>query len=114
MIFVRNFINIIMQCILHEKVKNQIFVVCDFSVSTRELIRELAQQSNMKYHEFPMPLNLMEHCLRPIGKEGLIRRINQSLVIDDSDFRNITGWQPVYSFPDAIKETTDWFLANNS
>jgi len=80
-------------------------------VSTPDLIRRLATQMDVPVRLLPIPAWGLHLAGRITGRAEAVRRLTDSLVIDDARFRRETGWIPRYTVDQGLRETVDWYLA---
>ena len=66
-------------------------------------------------------IEIIKLILRLLGKpEDLIRYVkdrpghDRRYAIDSSGIKRELGWQPVYSFEEALQKTIDWYLKNEN
>ncbi len=79
-------------------------------VSTPDLIRRLAQHMHMPARLLPMPVAALQILGRVSGRLEAVRRLTDSLAVDDTQFRHETGWTPPYSLDQGLQETVGWYL----
>ena len=80
-------------------------------VSTPELIWRLAKQMDVPARLLPIPVWGLHLAGRIIGRIEAVRRLADSLVVDDTRFRHEIGWAPRYTLDQGLSETVDWYLA---
>ena len=80
-------------------------------VSTPELIRRLAQQMDVPARLLPIPAWGLHLAGRISGRVEAVRRLTDSLAVDDARFRHETGWAPRYTLDQGLSETVHWYLA---
>ncbi|MEQ8939261.1 MAG: hypothetical protein RLT30_11255, partial [Gammaproteobacteria bacterium] len=86
-----------------------LFLVKDVDLSTRQLVEALANGFNMKPRLFSAPESLLEFAAALTGNTDRLNKLISNLVVDDTSFRNKTGWKPAVNFEKAIELTTDWY-----
>lgn len=110
MIYVGNLVDAIITCATHPKAANQTYLVSDGeSVSTPQLIRNIAQALGKRIFLLPFPLSMMKFLARLVGKATAIDRLTQSLVIDNSKIRQELDWTPPFTMTQGLKVTADWY-----
>jgi len=80
-------------------------------VSTPDLIRRLAQQMDVPARLLPIPAWGLHLAGRITGRVEAVRRLTDSLAVDDTRFRHEAGWAPRYTLDQGLSETVDWYLA---
>jgi nucleoside-diphosphate-sugar epimerase len=85
--------------------KNQVFLVSDDEdISTAELLRRVAKAYRCSSRLFSVPVVLMRHAAKWMGKSSLADRLLGSLVIDDSKARQLLGWRPPVSMNEQLQK----------
>ncbi len=80
-------------------------------VSTPGLIRRLAQQMEVPARLLPIPAWGLHLAGRMTGHGEVVRRLTDSLSVDDTRFRREAGWIPRYTLDQGLSETVNWYLA---
>ena len=112
LIYVGNLVDALIACATHPNAAGQTYLVSDGeSVSTPDLIRNLANALGKPNLAFPFPISVMRFCAGLLGKSAAVDRLTQSLQIDSSKIRKELGWQPPYTMQQGLKATADWYLA---
>lgn len=110
MVYIGNLVDAIITCAIHPKAANQTYLVSDKeSVSTPELIRNIAQALGRRIYLLPFPIYVMKYLARLVGKSAAVNRLTQSLVIDSSKIRQDLDWTPPFTMTQGLKTTADWF-----
>ena len=110
MIYVGNLVDAIITCATHPKAANQTYLVSDGeSVSTPQLIRNIAQASGKRVLLLPFPISMMKFLAKLFGKSAAVDRLTQSLVIDSSKIRRELDWTPPFTMTQGLKATADWY-----
>ena len=114
LIFVDNLIDFIVCCLSHDKAANEAFLVSDGrDLSTAELVRALAEAAGRRPMLLPVPPACMKLAGSLLGKRAEVDRLLGSLAVDISKNKERLGWTPPVSVEDGLKETVQWFLAEN-
>jgi UDP-N-acetyl-alpha-D-quinovosamine dehydrogenase len=113
LIYVKNLADAIITGATHPRATGQTFLVSDGQdISTPELIRSIADAMGVPSRMFPCPLSLLKATASIAGKSAELRRLLGSLAIDSTSFRSQTGWVPPYSMSQGLRDTTEWYMAN--
>ena len=80
-------------------------------VSTPELIRKLAKQMDVPVRLLPIPAWGLRLAGQISGRAEAVRRLTDSLTIDDARFRHELDWTPPYTLDQGLAETMRWYLA---
>ena len=80
-------------------------------VSTPELIRRLAKQVDAPARLLPIPAWSLRLAGEISGRAEAVRRLTESLAIDDARFRHELDWTPPYTLDQGLAETVSWYLA---
>jgi UDP-glucose 4-epimerase len=90
-----NLMDLIALCLTHEKAANQIFLAADAeTLSTTEIIQTVARALGKKVILLPFPKKLLKLMLCTAGRQALVGRIFEPLVIDISKNKIRLGWTP--------------------
>ena len=104
-----DFIEILLK---HPKAANEIFLCSDDNnISTADLIKELSYGMYNKTFIFKVPRFIFSF-LYLFGKGHLYKKLNESLVIDNSKSANLLGWHPPFSTKFALKKFLMILLIN--
>lgn len=80
-------------------------------LSTPELIAALRRAMAQPPRLFPVPLAMLNAAAVLLGRGEEMRRLTESLALDNSRFRRAFGWSPPVDQTTALTETAHWFLA---
>lgn len=115
MIYVGNLVDALILCATHPAAAGQTYLVSDGdSVSTPQLVKEIATAMKRPERVFPFPLSVMRFFASLIGKSSAVDRLTQSLEVGSSKIEKELGWQPPYSMQQGLQKTADWFFLSNS
>lgn len=113
MIYIDNLIDAITLCARHPGAAGNTYLVSDVgTVSTAGLIRRVANALGAPCLVFPLPLFVLKAIARFLGKQSVMDRLTQSLVVDSSKIHQELGWKPPCTMQKGLQETADWFLRN--
>lgn len=112
LVYVENLCNALITCMSQAAARDNLFMVKDVDLSTRQLVEALARAFGMKPRLFSAPESLLEFAASLTGNADRLNKLISDLVIDDSAFRNKTGWKPVVNFEQAIADTADWCMGH--
>lgn len=109
LVFVGNLCDALIECAMHPAAAGRTYLVSDGEdVSSAELARRLAQSFRRSAILLPIPMSLMALGAKLLGKQAVIDRLTQSLVIDSSRIREDLGWKPAYTLTQGLKITAEW------
>ena len=104
LVSIQNLVSLIGLCLDHPSAANQIFLVKDqMDISTSSLIYFLAEAYGLKSRIFTMPVFLLNLLFKIIGKSSYLEKMQDNLVIDDSETHKILDWTPPLSLYDGFK-----------
>lgn len=110
MIYVDNLVDALIVCVTHPAAAGQTYLVSDGeSVSTPQLVKDIATAIGRPSRLFPCPFFLMRACATLIGRGSVVDRLMESLEIDDNKIRQELTWRPPYSRSEGMLMTADWF-----
>ena len=111
MIYVGNLVDMLITCARHPVAAGQTYLVSDAeSVSTPNLIRNLAKVLGRRCFVFPFPIFILRFLAKLLGKSTAVDRLTQSLEMDNSKVYNELGWKPPYTMQQGLQATADWYL----
>ena len=92
-----------------EGLAGRAFVVHDGApVSTATLVATIRRAMQRAPGLLPVPSGLLRLGLTALGRRHLYQRLAGDLEVDDTGFRDATGWTPPCAFEDAIAQTVRW------
>lgn len=110
MIYVGNLAACIKTCLEHPGAAGRTFLVSDGApVSTAGLVVALAKALDVPDRSWPLPPSLLVAMASLLGKGEEVRRLTESLEVDDCAARQDIGWMPPYSMEEGLKRTAEWF-----
>lgn len=111
MIFVENLADALILCSKHSAAAGQTYLVSDgLDISTPQLINGLALAMGVRSRVFPFSLRLMRFIARILGKEPVVDRLGESLVVSSDKIRQELDWRPPYTMEKGLEITASWFL----
>ncbi len=115
LIYVKNLADAILTSATHPRANGRTFLVSDGDdISTPELVRRIAETMELPPRMFRCPAHLLEVVARILGKSEEVHRLLSSLIIDSERIRFEIGWTPRYTMLQGLRETVQWYLANES
>lgn len=104
-ISVYNLAELLVTCASHNAAPGQVFLASDgVSLSTRELIDEIAGGLNKRIIHLPIPITLMTSLMKMLGLGGLVAQLFDNLEVDSSNLRSSLNWIPPYSIGYSMKK----------
>ncbi len=91
---------------------NKLFLLKDIDISTPQLMKSFSKAFGIQSRIFPMPIFFLKFLSMILLNSGRLEKLITSLTIDDSYFRQLTGWAPAFNFDKSIQETADWYISN--
>lgn len=111
LIYVENLVDALILCATHAAAKNQLFLVCDeTSISTPQLIKNIAFALGRPCMLFPFPLSTLRLGAELARKGAFLDRLTQSLIIDNTKIRNLLNWKPPYTMEQGLKTTAEAYI----
>jgi len=83
-------------------------------VSTPELATRLARVLRVQPHLFHVPTTFLRGTAALIGRGTDVGRLLESLEVDASRFRELTGWSPPNSLDEGLAVTAAWWQSRHS
>lgn len=109
LMFVDNLCDLIARILESPVASSRVYGVSDAVLSTPDLIRSIASGLSVSPKLFPFPLALLQLAGRLTGRRGMVDRLTQSFVIDDTDVRRDFHWQPLVSLEEGMRVTGEWY-----
>ena len=104
LVAIDNLVSLIVTCIDHPAVANQVFLVSDGEdLSTSDLLRRLAKAAGVPSRLVPIPAGLLSMGLSLLGKRMITQRLLGSLQVDISKTREILGWTPPVTVDEGLR-----------
>lgn len=108
MVFVENLVDAMSIVATHPKAGDKLFFVADDeALSTPELVRRLAQRLERRARLVPVPQQLLRLACRVVP--DALRGAIESLHLDTSAIRQMTGWVPRFSNDQGLDATVAWY-----
>lgn len=84
---------------------NEVFLISDGEdVSTTELLCKVADAYEVRPRLISVPTLWMQSLARILGKEAIVDRLLDSLVVDNTKARELLGWKPVVSMDEQLRK----------
>lgn len=113
LVAIGNLVSLIVTCIDHPSAANQTFLVSDGEdLSTTQLLRRLATALGKPARLLPFPEWLLKLVASMLGKQGIARRVCESLQLDISKNHDMLEWAPPVNIDEAMRKTACYFLDN--
>ena len=97
-----------------QPVRGAHFVADDGSVSTPQLIEAIGRALNTPARLIAVPTLLLRVAGMVSGRGPQVARLIDSLEVDDTSFRDATGWKPRRSLEDSLTATAAWWRTRHS
>ena len=105
-----NLVDLILTCIDHPAAANQVFLVSDGEdLSTTELLSRVSGVLGKKSRLLPVNQQLLEFCLKLLGKKDLAQRLCGSLQVDISKAKKLLNWTPPVKVDEGLRKTAEAF-----
>jgi len=109
LLYIGNLIHAIFTCIGRAEAANKTYLISDVDISVPELIKKIAHHMEKNTTLFHCPVTLLKFLAGMVGRESVINRITDSLLVDSSRFRRELNWTPPCSLDEGIRETVSWY-----
>ena len=112
-LYVGNLADAVLRCLNPDnKAAGQTYFIRDGEdLSTPALIRHVARALGRPALLFPAPQSLVRLAGLLTGKSEAVRRMLESLQIDDEKIRHQLRWMPPWDVVQGLKETVVWFTS---
>ena len=113
LVYIYNFVDLILKVIEHPKAAGQIFLVSDDQdISTATLLRSTSFFLGKNIKLFPVPIFVLKAIFFLTGKKEFFQRLVASLSLDIRKTKQLLNWSPPHSYEEGIKATAQDFLQN--
>jgi len=109
LLYVGNLADALVLCLEHEAAAGQTYLVADDTVSTPDLVRQIAQALDRPARLVFVPPLLLRMAGAALGKSAAVARLLGSLEIDSSRIRRELGWLPRTGIAQGLGETARWY-----
>jgi len=104
-----NIIDLLIRCVEHPAAKAQTLLVSDGEdLSTPDLLTKMSAALGRSPRLFSVPVPLLCHISRYLGKRAEIDRLVGSLCIDSSYSGKLLDWEPVISVTEGIRRMVQY------
>ncbi|NNE38391.1 MAG: NAD-dependent epimerase/dehydratase family protein [Gammaproteobacteria bacterium] len=108
-IYVENLCHLIEGIIYRKSCRNQIYLVKDCDMSTKDLVSEISKAFGNPPNIFHMPIIFLKIIVSIFNKKKDFERLYSSLVIDNSRLQKDLGWVASVDTSTAMANTVDWY-----
>ncbi len=112
-IYVENLCHIIEGLFCRKNCWNQVYLVKDVDISTKDLAVKLSLALGRKPRIFMAPTNVIKIIARVLKKNSQFNSLYNSLLIDNSKLQNDLGWTTSMDLDTALENTIDWYMRTN-
>lgn len=103
-VFVYNLCHALITSAFHPHAAGKTFLISDDeSISTSDLIKNIADASNSRARLFPFPCAFFKLLASALRKGDIASRLIDPLLINSSYIRNTLSWSPPFSLDEAIR-----------
>ena len=115
LLYLGNFVDAIRLCVEHPAAAGQTFLLDDGqTVSTPDLIREIANAMHHPARLVPVPLSLLQLAGWMMGRSTAVSRLTGSLYVDSQAIRSQLDWTPPYSMQAGLAQTVAAFVQDRA
>ncbi len=105
-IYVGNLVDALITCATHPNAAGETYFVSDgVSVSTPDLLRNLANAMGVSSRLFYVPVWMLKFAGKLLRRSAQIERLTSSLQVDISKIRRELDWEPPYTLRQGLEET---------
>jgi nucleoside-diphosphate-sugar epimerase len=114
-IAIDNLVDVIADCVVHEKAAGETFFVCDDSpLSTPEMIEKISREMGLRPRLFYFPRFFLKYGFFLIHHQEIYESLWENMAVDSKKVRQYLGWQPRMTIDEGIRKTVQWYLENKS
>ena len=86
-----------------DTVESAVYEVSDNElISIEEFTNFIALALQKKLFQIPVPISLLETCMKIVGKKQLIPQLIEDSILNNDLIKNQTGWSPPYSVKESL------------
>lgn len=110
MIYVENLADAVAASLTMTPGMCEVFTLSDGEdVSAPQLVARLAEKLDRPARLLAVPVGLLRLLGKVTGKSAAIRRLTESLQVDNRAFCLRTGWRPPFTLDQGLAATAEWF-----
>lgn len=110
LVYIENLCDFLARCVDHPGAAGRVFLVNDGEdLSTSELIRRLAGHLGKSVRLIDIPETPIRILAKLAGREEIVSRLFDSLVVDSKLAKEVMGWTAPVSVDDGLARTCAWF-----
>lgn len=114
LIYVKSLVDFLLLVAVHPSASGKVFNIADDSISTYELIANLASGMDRSPMLFSLPRTVWNIILRAAGKQKIYEQLFEDLVLDTSLAQLVLDWKPKHDNTTALMETGRCFIADHN
>lgn len=108
-IYVENLVGAVLAGLNRKTLECEIFTLADITVSTTELVLNLAENLHVRATLFHLPPSVLKFLAACVNRRYLAERLVDSLVVNTTDAHSTLKWAPEFSFQEALYKTGKWY-----
>lgn len=110
MVYLQNLVDALIVSCVHPKAAGHTYLISDdHSVSTAQLVRDIARLMGRRAQLWPFPPALLRMAGKVTGKSEDVERLIGSLVIDSTKIHEELEWTAPFAYEQGLAETVHWF-----
>lgn len=107
LIGLNNLIDILVISMNHPRALNEIFVVSDFNISIKNLIKKIGYLSNKNSNLIKISPKILKLVFKVIRRDDLVDKLISNLELNNDKVKRYLDWCPAYTIDDELKDCID-------
>lgn len=110
LLFVGNLADALILCATHDEAAGQTYLLDDgIALSSSELVAAIANSLGVPNRDFSIPLWALNMAARVLGRQAVVERLTQSLVVSNKKIVTQLGWRPPFTIDEGLHLTAEWY-----
>jgi len=115
LLFVGNLIDALILCATHDDAAGETYMLDDGVVlSSSELVAAIANSLDAPNRDFAIPVWVLNTVARVLGRQAVVERLTQSLVVSNKKISTQLGWSPPFTIDEGLGLTAKWYARQAS
>lgn len=104
-IYVKNLVDVILNCVQNQNAADQTFLVSDdHTISIKDFTTMYSNALGIPLFQLPIPISLLKLSFRLLGLNHFNDQLLSNFEIDISHTKKVLDWKPPFSINDAFKD----------
>lgn len=110
LLFVGNLADALILCATHVEAAGQTYLLDDgVALSSSDLVAAIASSLGVPNRDFAVPLWVLNAAAKVLGRQAVVERLTQSLVVSNKKIVTQLGWRPPFTIDQGLRLTARWY-----